>query len=87
MYSGHFKISNDFKVKIFNVAVSASVHIHNVQTKSTQYYSMLDPAYKGRWLHMPANSYKYNHRREGIRVANARPKVIIFCKSRPVNIN
>ena len=24
---------------------------------------------------------KYNHRREGIRVANARPKVIIFCKS------
>ena len=28
-------------------------------------------------------SYKDNHRREGIRYANARPKVIIFCKSRP----
>ena len=25
--------------------------------------------------------YKDNYRREGIRVANARPKVIIFCKS------
>ena len=30
-------------------------------------------------------SYKYNHRREGVRYANARPKVIIFCKSRPSN--
>ena len=28
-------------------------------------------------------SYKDNHRREGIRTANARPKVIIFCKSWP----
>ena len=27
-------------------------------------------------------SYKDNYRREGIRVVNARPKVIIFCKSR-----
>ena len=26
--------------------------------------------------------YKDNYRREGIRVVNARPKVIIFCKSR-----
>ena len=31
------------------------------------------------------SSYKYNHRREGIRYANARPKVIIFCKSCPRN--
>ena len=29
--------------------------------------------------------YKNNHRSEGIRVANARTKVIIFCKSRPFN--
>ena len=29
--------------------------------------------------------YKYNHCREGIRIANARPKVIIFCKSHPSN--
>ena len=34
-------------------------------------------------LHIsPENYYKDNYRREGIRVANARPKVIIFCKSR-----
>ena len=33
------------------------------------------------------NSYKNNHRSEGIRVANARTKVIIFCKSRPFNWN
>ena len=32
-----------------------------------------------------SGSYKYNYRREGVRVANARPKVIIFCKSRPCN--
>ena len=29
--------------------------------------------------------YKNNYRRVGIRVVNARPKVIIFCKSRPSN--
>ena len=29
--------------------------------------------------------YKNNQRSEGIRVANARTKVIIFCKSRPSN--
>ena len=38
------------------------------------------------WLHgiysWQMRSYKDNYRREGIRVANARPKVIIFCKSR-----
>ena len=32
-------------------------------------------------------SYKNNYRSEGIRVANARTKVIIFCKSRLVNWN
>ena len=32
-----------------------------------------------------SNSYKNNHRSEGIRYANARTKVIIFCKSRPSN--
>ena len=31
------------------------------------------------------HSYKNNHRWEGIHVANARPEVIIFCKSRPSN--
>ena len=31
------------------------------------------------------DSYKNNHGSEGIRVANARTKVIIFCKSRPSN--
>ena len=31
--------------------------------------------------------YKNNHRSEGIHVANARTKVIIFCKSRPLNWN
>ena len=36
-------------------------------------------------IHTAKNYYKYNHRREGVRVANARPKVIIFCKSRPSN--
>ena len=39
-----------------------------------------------RWLQMLLvslpSSYKDNYRREGIRVANARPKVVIFCKSR-----
>ena len=29
--------------------------------------------------------YKYNHRMECIRKANARHKVIIFCKSCPLN--
>ena len=33
-------------------------------------------------LKLISSSYKDNYRREGIRVANARPKVIIFCKSR-----
>ena len=32
-------------------------------------------------------SYKNNYRSEGIRVANAWTKVIIFCKSRPLNWN
>ena len=32
-------------------------------------------------------SYKNNYRSEGIRVANARTKMIIFCKSRPLNWN
>ena len=31
--------------------------------------------------------YKNNHRSEGIREANTRTKVIIFCKSRPLNWN
>ena len=31
---------------------------------------------------LAGDSYKDNYRREGIRVGNARPKVIIFCKSR-----
>ena len=31
------------------------------------------------------DSYKNNYRSEGIRIANARIKVIIFCKSRPLN--
>ena len=33
----------------------------------------------------PTNSYKNNYRSEGIRYANARTKVIIFYKSRPLN--
>ena len=32
-------------------------------------------------------SYKNNYRSEGIRVANAQTKVIIFCKSHPLNWN
>ena len=32
-------------------------------------------------IRIPVHYYKDNYRREGIRVANARPKVIIFCKS------
>ena len=32
-------------------------------------------------------SYKNNYRSEGIRIANARTKVIIFCKSHPLNCN
>ena len=31
------------------------------------------------------HSYKNNHRSEGIRIANARTKMIIFCKSGPIN--
>ena len=31
---------------------------------------------------LSVGSYKDNYCREGIRIANARPKVIIFCKSR-----
>ena len=33
------------------------------------------------------NSYKNNYRSEGICYANARTKVIIFCKSCPLNWN
>ena len=36
-------------------------------------------------IHDNPNSYKYNHRMECIREANARHKVIIFCKSHPLN--
>ena len=32
-------------------------------------------------------SYKNNHLSSGIRVANAQTKVIIFCKSHPINSN
>ena len=34
-----------------------------------------------------AQYYKNNYRSEGIRVANAQTKVIIFCKSHPLNWN
>ena len=37
------------------------------------------------WNSQQGISYKNNYRREGIRVANAQPKVIIFCKSHPSN--
>ena len=33
-----------------NIAIFASVHIHNAQTKGTQHKSMVRPANKGRWL-------------------------------------
>ena len=35
-----------------SVIISASVHIHNVQTKGTHFKSMGKSVHKGRWLHL-----------------------------------
>ena len=52
-----------------------------------QYTYTTDTDLKGRELRESDNYYKNNHRSEGIHVANARTKVIIFCKSCPLNWN
>ena len=39
-----------------SITISASLNIHNAQTKDTKHKSMVKPAYKERWLHLLVNS-------------------------------
>ena len=70
-----------------------STETFHVTSTTTNFLTSLNPVYDN-VNSIPADpqemtrvqySYKNNHCSEGIRYANARTKVIIFCKSRPSN--
>ena len=59
----------------------------NIYVFTSSEYSGILSSFSTRYptLKSENTSYKYNHRMECIREANARHKVIIFCKSHPFN--
>ena len=46
---------NPWRVPLKSIAIPASVHNHNAQTKRTQHKSIVKLLYKGRWQHLLIN--------------------------------